>query len=119
MNILEALKELRTGKFIRAADKYNDNDTVYFMVRFMSPFDEEYIKQICLAECKHEDKMPEKMSDLPRTRFNVGDGICLDFIDSENYSVVTKEQLIEEVKKFWIKSNEDAKDQDDDDEEES
>jgi hypothetical protein len=94
MNILEALKAVKDGKIIKT--KIGE---VYFILQsVLLPFEEKQIQKIDLNECAYKKNCPLSISDL---HYEFLENICIEALDRRDYSMVTPEEMMEEIQNKW------------------
>lgn len=104
MNILEALKEIESGKIIRS--QVGKEVNFYFQATLL-PYDLKMIHRID-ADCLEFDEKIANVHDLYELVDRDEDfKICLKYLKSDKYSIVTEKEMVQECEKIRQKNQED------------
>jgi hypothetical protein len=101
MNILEALKEMESGKIVRSQV---GREISFFFNSTLLPYDSKILHRIEASEIEQDEKITS-IKDL-KEMFDDDFRICISYLRSENYSVVTESLMVEECEQIRAKNQE-------------
>ena len=98
MNILEALKAVEDGKYIRFKD--SDEDIHFIFQTVLHPFQEKGIVRIELNDAISLDEIPRNLHNFP---YEEVETICLETLKCEDYEEISFEEMMKQLQAFWIR----------------
>lgn len=100
MNVLEALKVVESGGYIRHED--DRGNVIFVMQSVLIPIGERSVIRINLEDFLQCKRYP---SDLSGVEYEEVDDVCISSIRSEEYVEISYDEMMEEVQREWKKVN--------------
>lgn len=101
MNILEALKEVEAGKIVRSE---TDNDVHFYIQTTLVPFQTKQVQMIDANALDDREKILT-IKDL-EDYFYADFRICIKYLRSDKYELVTELQMVAECERIRTKNRE-------------